>query len=321
MRQPYALVHLDESCLGNGREGENPGGAGGLIEVRVKGAIERRDVFLSAPASTNNRMALAGATAVLDVLAGKGRRFQVTLVSDSQYLVRGITEWVPGWKARGWRRQVALVGGSVRLCSVCADETRVLQHLTGRDRRVRRPADAGRGAILVDDVLTEHWSRRSGARLRNDRGGDDCAVENRTSVRAGPRGVRVVAGGAACRACAAVVIRQGNGGDGGNGSTTGKRRNGGARRDGSPAFGRRLGSSAPGARKHSLDPIECLRASGRARSRPQRGPVPPRCLRFSVVNRFLRPPPLPSRATSRVAPRLLPIPRGRRYAIQPTFAS
>ena len=105
MRQPYALVHLDESCLGNGREGENPGGAGGLIEVRVKGAIERRDVFLSAPASTNNRMALAGAAAVLDVLAGKGRRFQVTLVSDSQYLVRGITEWVPGWKARGWRRQ------------------------------------------------------------------------------------------------------------------------------------------------------------------------------------------------------------------------
>lgn len=105
MKQPFALVHLDESCLGNGREGENPGGAGGLVEVRVKGAVERRDVYLSAPASTNNRMALAGAAAVLDVLAGKGRRFQVTLVSDSQYLVRGITEWVPGWKARGWRRQ------------------------------------------------------------------------------------------------------------------------------------------------------------------------------------------------------------------------
>jgi ribonuclease HI len=105
VKQPFALVHLDESCLGNGREGENPGGAGGLIEVRVKGAIQRRDVFLSSPASTNNRMALAGAAAVLDVLASKGRRVTVTLISDSQYLVRGITEWVPGWKARGWRRQ------------------------------------------------------------------------------------------------------------------------------------------------------------------------------------------------------------------------
>lgn len=109
MTSPFALVHLDESCLGNGREGENPGGAGALIEVRVRGVIERRDVFLSAPASTNNRMALAGATAVLDVLAGKGRRCRVTLVSDSQYLVRGITEWVPGWKARGWRRKAGTI--------------------------------------------------------------------------------------------------------------------------------------------------------------------------------------------------------------------
>lgn len=109
MTRPFALVHLDESCLGNGREGENPGGAGALIEVRVRGAIERRDVFLSASASTNNRMALAGATAVLDVLAGKGRRCRVTLVSDSQYLVRGITEWVPGWQARGWRRKTGAI--------------------------------------------------------------------------------------------------------------------------------------------------------------------------------------------------------------------
>ena len=79
MKQPFAVVHLDESCLGNGREGDNPGGGGALIEVRVRGVIERRDVYLSAPATTNNRMALAGATAVLDVLGGKGRRFKVAM--------------------------------------------------------------------------------------------------------------------------------------------------------------------------------------------------------------------------------------------------
>ncbi len=105
MKQPFAVVHLDESCLGNGRDGDNPGGGGALIEVRVRGIIERRDVFVSAPATTNNRMALAGATAVLEVLGGKGRRFQVAMVSDSQYLVKGMNEWVRGWEARGWRRR------------------------------------------------------------------------------------------------------------------------------------------------------------------------------------------------------------------------
>lgn len=102
---PIALLHLDESCLGNGREGENPGGTGGLIEVRGRRGIERRDFFLSEPATTNNRMALRGAAEALRILGGKGARLQAILVSDSQYLVRGIVEWVPGWIARGWRRR------------------------------------------------------------------------------------------------------------------------------------------------------------------------------------------------------------------------
>lgn len=101
----FALVHLDESCLGNGREGTNPGGGGGLIEVELRGTIERRDVYLSEPASTNNRMALLGAAAVLEVLGAKDRRLDVLLVSDSQYLVQGMRDWVPGWEARGWRRK------------------------------------------------------------------------------------------------------------------------------------------------------------------------------------------------------------------------
>ena len=71
---PIAIAHLDESCLGNGREGENPGGAGGLIEIRHLKTIERREFFIHAPATTNNRMALAGAIALLQLLAGKGKR-------------------------------------------------------------------------------------------------------------------------------------------------------------------------------------------------------------------------------------------------------
>lgn len=99
------VVHLDESCLGNGREGDNPGGYGGLVEVRTAAGIERRDFFGHAPATTNNRMALSGAIAVLQLLSGKGARLRVLLVSDSEYLVKGIREWVPGWRAREWRRK------------------------------------------------------------------------------------------------------------------------------------------------------------------------------------------------------------------------
>jgi ribonuclease HI len=105
---PTAVLHLDESCLGNGREGATPGGAGGLIEIRA-GGIQRRDFYIHAPDTTNNRMALAGAIAALQLLAGKGRRLRVLLVSDSEYLIKGMREWVPGWMARGWTRK----GGAI----------------------------------------------------------------------------------------------------------------------------------------------------------------------------------------------------------------
>lgn len=102
---PIAVLHIDESCLGNGRDGPTPGGAGGLIEVRAGGRVERRDFYIHAPDTTNNRMALAGAIAGLQLLAGKGRRLGVLLVSDSEYLVKGMRNWVPGWIARGWKRK------------------------------------------------------------------------------------------------------------------------------------------------------------------------------------------------------------------------
>jgi ribonuclease HI len=105
-----AILHLDESCLGNGREGQNPGGGGGLIEARSgNGSIHRWDSYISSPATTNNRMALASAVAALQLLARKGARLPVLIVSDSQYLVKGMREWVPGWVGRGWRRREGLI--------------------------------------------------------------------------------------------------------------------------------------------------------------------------------------------------------------------
>jgi ribonuclease HI len=103
-RGPLIAVYADESCLGNGREGSNPGGAGGLIEVLHRGSLVRHDFWLSEPATTNNRMALRSAIEALRILSSKGRRCRIVFVSDSQYLVKGNTEWIYGWMSRGWRR-------------------------------------------------------------------------------------------------------------------------------------------------------------------------------------------------------------------------
>jgi ribonuclease HI len=50
-------------------------------------------------------MALSGAIAALQLLGQKGNRLRLLIVSDSEYLVNGIREWVPGWEARGWTRK------------------------------------------------------------------------------------------------------------------------------------------------------------------------------------------------------------------------
>ncbi len=108
---PIVAIYADESCLGNGREGDNPGGAGGVVEFlsSKSGVLTRHDYWISEPATTNNRMALRSAIDGLTFLGRKGNRFRVLFTSDSQYLIKGMREWVPGWIARGWRRK----GGAI----------------------------------------------------------------------------------------------------------------------------------------------------------------------------------------------------------------
>ena len=55
------------------------------------------------------RAELAGAIGVLQLLSRKGSRLNVLIVSDSEYLVRGVREWMPGWRARGWKRKTGEV--------------------------------------------------------------------------------------------------------------------------------------------------------------------------------------------------------------------
>lgn len=104
--RPLVAIYADESCLGNGREGSNPGGAAGVIEyLSPSGRMTRRDYWISEPATTNNRMALRSFIEAMRVISTKGRPLRVCFISDSQYLVTGVKEWVPGWIRRGWRRK------------------------------------------------------------------------------------------------------------------------------------------------------------------------------------------------------------------------
>lgn len=106
---PLIVVHADESCLGNGREGANPGGAASLIEQAGASGVQRFDCYIAAPDTTNNRMALSGAIATLALISQLVHRARIVFVSDSEYLVKGMREWVPGWVARGWRRKTGAI--------------------------------------------------------------------------------------------------------------------------------------------------------------------------------------------------------------------
>ena len=93
MKAPAGLIiHADGACRGN----PGPGGWGVLLSCN--GTHKELSGF--EPATTNNRMEL---TAAIMGLAALKRPTEATVQTDSQYVIKGITEWLPAWKARGWR--------------------------------------------------------------------------------------------------------------------------------------------------------------------------------------------------------------------------
>jgi ribonuclease HI len=85
-------MYTDGACKGN----PGPGGWGVLLRA---GASEK-ELYGGTPQTTNNRMEL---TAVIEGLTALKRPCEVDLYLDSQYVRQGITEWLAGWKAKGWR--------------------------------------------------------------------------------------------------------------------------------------------------------------------------------------------------------------------------
>jgi ribonuclease HI len=104
-RFPLVAVYADESCLGNGKTGDTPGGAGGLVEFRTRtGEVVCRDFWISEPDTTNNRMALQSVIQTFTHLSAKGEQLSVVFTTDSRYLVDGMSTWVHGWVRKQWRK-------------------------------------------------------------------------------------------------------------------------------------------------------------------------------------------------------------------------
>ena len=86
------VIYTDGACSGN----PGPGGWGAILTAGGR----EREICGGEPTSTNNRMEMTAAIRALDALK---RPCRVQLHTDSQYLRQGITEWIAGWKARGWK--------------------------------------------------------------------------------------------------------------------------------------------------------------------------------------------------------------------------
>lgn len=105
--EPLIYAYADESCLGNQNVGrDSPGGAAVLLEYWRGDRWHRGDAWVSEPGTTNNRMALRSAILAFASLKKPSR---VIFTSDSNYLVKGASEWVWGWVRRGWKRKTGPV--------------------------------------------------------------------------------------------------------------------------------------------------------------------------------------------------------------------
>lgn len=105
--KPMIHIYADESCLGvQFKNRDSPGGGAGLVEYWKDARWVQRDYWISEPATTNNRMAIRSA---IEGLRSLKQPCRVIFTSDSQYLVKGMREWMAGWVRRSWQRKTGPV--------------------------------------------------------------------------------------------------------------------------------------------------------------------------------------------------------------------
>ena len=90
--EDVVIIHADGGCRGN----PGPGGWGALLQAGDR----EKELWGGEAATTNNRMELTAAIRALEALK---RPATVHLHTDSQYVQKGISEWIRNWKRNGWR--------------------------------------------------------------------------------------------------------------------------------------------------------------------------------------------------------------------------
>lgn len=90
-KKPIVEIYCDGACSGN----PGPGGYGAI--VKIAGAV--KEISGCEPGTTNNRMEMR---AVIEALRLVQRPSRIIVVTDSNYLVKGMTEWIAGWLRRNW---------------------------------------------------------------------------------------------------------------------------------------------------------------------------------------------------------------------------
>lgn len=126
-------IFTDGACRGN----PGPGGWGAVLRYGDK----ERELFGGEPHTTNNRMELMAAIQALEALKGP---CEVNLTTDSQYVRKGITEWLANWKKRNW-------------------QTAAKKPVVNKDLWQRLEAAAGRHQV------TWHWVRGHSGHSENER--------------------------------------------------------------------------------------------------------------------------------------------------------
>jgi len=93
------FAYTDGACSGN----PGPGGWGALLIARDGDTVlKERELCGGATATTNNQMELMAAITALETL---DRSTSLTVVTDSKYVMDGITKWIHGWKAKNWTKK------------------------------------------------------------------------------------------------------------------------------------------------------------------------------------------------------------------------
>jgi ribonuclease HI len=89
----HAIVFTDGACLGN----PGPGGYAAVVTI----AGQEQIIVGHDPSTTNNKMEMLAAIKALEAVP---HSTPIIIHSDSQYVIKGATQWLRGWKAKGWRK-------------------------------------------------------------------------------------------------------------------------------------------------------------------------------------------------------------------------